>query len=215
MDLRTTTLIVFTVLFIPIFVSADLCYTGGTYNEANLQGYADTGPNMAGQVITMTTGFTLDGITARTRRNGGRTDNAYYSLYSTTAGTPNAELKACNTVSIGSSFQWATSTCDSTHFDAGTYALVLKAATNEGNNFHVANASAGASWDYVGGSWGPGNNDTLNLAVQLYCTPDTESEPIFFATSTDDYSQAHRNLQNGIILFLIGFFGVIWLIRKH
>jgi len=36
------------------------------------------------------------------------------------------------------------------------------------------------------------------------------------ATSTgDDYSQSEENLYHALLLFAIGFFGMIWLIRKH
>jgi len=39
--------------------------------------------------------------------------------------------------------------------------------------------------------------------------------PTDTSTSSDSYSQGQENLFNGILLFMIGFFGMIWLIRKH
>jgi len=217
MDYRTTFFAVIALILIPVYVSADVCFQPLPYDEGSLQGFGDTIPNMAASSFTVAQNATLDAIDARVRRNGGRTDNAFFSLWSSSAGSPLAEIEACSSPSIGSSFQWATSTCAGTYeMQPGvTYFVVADAATNEGNNFHLANGAAGNSWDYVSGTWGTGNNSGLYIAMQVYCTPVGGGGSSSSATSTDDYSQPHKNLQNGIILLMIGFFGMVWLIRKH
>jgi len=175
MDTSTAGKVILVLLFtlLPVSANAEVCFDGGTVNESNLQGYGDTGSQRAAQEFTLSVDSTIDSIEAYSRRNGGRADDGFYSIWSESGGAPSTQLEACDNAPTGSSFGWTTSICNGDVYTAGTYFAVLDASTQSGNNFHNANADSGSSWDYVGGSWGPGNNDSLNLGVKVNCTEES------------------------------------------
>jgi len=69
--------------------------------------------------------------------------------------------------------------------------------------------------DFLDLEWQTPGWSTNPTTFTAYATFDIEYTASSSTTVTDDYSQSQINLLGSLFLFLTGFFGVIWLIRKH
>jgi len=91
----------------------------------------------------------------------------------------------------------------------GTYYILWVDYANNSCYGSLSNTRAGckATGDYLG--------TEIEFCIGASCGGGGGSSTPSTATTTDVYSQSQVNLAFGILLLLIGFFGMIWLIRKH
>lgn len=197
---------------------ADTTYTStGDNNEQYYVGRVNQ--RKVAQKVVITTSGTISALTCAMNDYSAPADLTC-DIQTDNGGNPSHYSIATTTVTAAESSTSCTDFTDTftpVNITAGTYWIVWETTGSNNTNF----------WDACGNTTSPAapndNRDMDNTLVweniltgiSRYSFTVVETTPsATTATTTDTYSQSQENLYHAFILFLIGFFGMIYLIRR-
>lgn len=219
------TLILFVFLLLPFFAFADeTITTTASNNSAVGYNWGRVDQPYAMQTFTTGTGGDTDSVEISVVRTGTPTGDVQIDVFAVDGSNfPTGASLASGTISAASitNCTLANISLSSANLSASTrYVLrysVVSGASNV-NFWNVCGNGSSGSGEFTGyydGSWHTDGSITARALIYLVGSGGGGGGSTSVSTSSDAYSQSQWNLFNSILLLLIGFFGMIWLIRKH
>jgi hypothetical protein len=208
-------------LLLPNFGQAATCAIQPSPTVVN--NWADIGSLVSGYPatrFTVASGCTVSTVGVHVFKNGTPVDNLGVYIYNEAGGYPNALLDTGSLISPASLTTnpggVATTTGWTTTLSTGTnYWLVLNrtGSINAVNRYGwAAFAGTGATSAVNTGSWAA---DTNSFVYEIDGTAVVAPTSTTATATTTLISDPNRDFFNGQLLFLIGFFGIIWLFKKR
>jgi len=229
-------LLIFGLGWFPVFVDAATCATFSTDLSAESRIGYDDGSNTNGDEFSMPFTPSVDcditsiGLTLKKINTPGDGHaEIYLDSASSTSDSPVATSATIAASALNGTYQDLTYASTEYCAPAGIkhwVVVVSDQTASLANNIQWGGNSSVPAYAYANMSniWGDANTLTgwaRNNQFSIYGDENNcngggaGGGSVIASTSSDSYSQSQNNLFFGIMLFMIGFFGMIWLIRKH
>lgn len=204
--------------FLPLYVQAD-CVVGTGGGTVNNAGFGNISNYWTATQFTPSCSGTISAGVFRSRTSVPNSDNFRIYLESNSGGLPSNTVLAQDLTNVATD-----SACNDVNFTfeapvdvvAGTVYWFV--AGIPGGNAVSAPASCRGT---AGGTYTTNSTDTtwngvtltsFDMSFSMTVVEDVPEVPLGGATSTVE--QVQQNLYNGMVLFFISFFGLVWVFRK-
>jgi len=221
---RTYALIATVYLLVWFFFPAAVFADYSIDTNSDMTGLMNFGDNATGgqeklaQLFTTAGEGEIDEIQICLRENGTVADNLVMGLYTDNAGSPDTLVEDVTIVGdIGGSYARHTFTFATPVAVAATtnyWVVIGRSGGMDGShNYAVCGEGTGSDFMYMRSSAWNSFGGEMNMAVSVLEAGGGGSATSTSATSTP-VDDPNRDIFNGILLFMVSFFGTVWLFRR-